>query len=358
MDTNLSNTTTSAMKTGVPDYSVSRAVIDEATNQTENYFYNDKWPEYLGYYQKIPELKKAVDALATWTAGKGWSADIHTTNNLRLISGWGEDSFDSILQNMIIVKKVNRDSYAEIIKIDNILINLKPLNPLNVRHVINDKGIITGYDVWQKGEWKRMKPKQIFHLCNDRIANEAHGTSVIEACKWVILARNEAMADWRRILHRSTIRVMYIDADDATKISQIKTQYSDAIKNGELMIIPAKKGEAEFQDVVAPPLQPFLEWIRYLENFFYQAVGIPKIILGGSQEFTEASSKVGYLTFEQVYMAEQRLLEQDILAQLGLEIHFERPVSLKEDMVSSEAANTGQVGFQPNEMQTQIGRTE
>ena len=98
--------------------------------------------------------------------------------------------------------------------------------------------------------------------------------------------------------------------------------------------------------------------IRYLENFFYQAVGIPKIILGGAQEYTEASSKVGYLTFEQVYMAEQRLLEQDLWAQLAIRLEFERPTSLKEEVVTSEAANTGQVGFQPNEVKPTIGRNE
>ena len=101
-----------------------------------------------------------------------------------------------------------------------------------------------------------------------------------------------------------------------------------------------------------------MNWIRYLENVFYQAVGVPKIILGGSQEFTEASSKIGYLTFEQPYMAEQRELESDLWAQLGIKVKFERPVSLKEDVQQNEAANTGQVGIQANETQTGVARNE
>lgn len=356
--TDISQTTTTSTKTGVPDYSVSSKVIDENQGEEEYYWYNNNFPQYLGYYKTIPELKQAIDSLAMWVAGKGWTADIHTTNNINLLSGWGEDTWDSIMQNMIVVKKINGDSYCEIIKDGNIVRNLKPLNPMNVRHVTDSKGIIKRYDVWQKGEWKAMKPDKIFHISNNRIASEAHGVSVIESVKWIIDARNEAMSDYRRILHRSSIRVIYVDEDDTTKLTTLKTQYKDAIKNGELMILPLKKGEAEFEDLTPPNPESYLAPIRYYENVFYQSVGVPKIILGGTSDTTEASSKVGYLVFEQCYMTEQRLLEQDILYQLGWEIKFDRPVSLKEDMMSSEAANTGQVGFQPNEMQTGVGRNE
>ena len=106
------------------------------------------------------------------------------------------------------------------------------------------------------------------------------------------------------------------------------------------------------------PLQNPIEWIRYLENFFYQAVGVPKIILGGSQEFTEASSKVGYLTFEQVYAREQKELEADLWNQLAIKVEFIRPVSLKDNVTQDEAANTGQVGIQPNETEVQVTRNE
>ena len=353
METNISNTAVGTST--IQDYSVSSKVIDEAQSD-EFYWYNSNFSKYLGYYKQIPELKKAVDALACWTAGKGWTADNHTTNNLNIISGWGEDSFDSIMQNMIIVKKINGDAYSEIIKQKSTIFNLKPLNPSNVRHVVDKKGIIKRYDVWNGSKWEEFKPQDIFHISNDRVASEIHGTSVIEACQWIIDAKNEAMADWRRISHRSTIRVMYIDVDDTSKLSTIKTQYADAIKKGELLIIPGKRSDAELADLSAPPVANFLEWIRYLENFFYQALGIPKVILGGADLFTEASSKVGYLTFEQVYAAEQRLLEQDIKNQLGWEVAFERPVSLKEDVLGSEEKNTGQVGFQPKDTAVGMGR--
>jgi hypothetical protein len=194
----------------------------------------------------------------------------------------------------------------------------------------------------------------MLYLSNDRIADEIHGVSVIEACKWVIEARNEAMDTYRKILKRSlALGILYIDSDDLTKINSIMTQYKEAINKGEVLVLP--KDVAEIKD--APlSVKDFLSWISYLENFFYQAVGIPKIILGGSQEFTEASSKIGYLTFEQVYMSEQRKLEQDLWKQLGIKITFERPVSLKDELIESEAANTGQTGIQPKEAGVNLQR--
>lgn len=349
--TNLQNTTYSDMSNTVDDYSVDSMTIDES--QTKEFKYNNPdWNEYLGYYKQIPELKKSVDALAMWTAGKGWVANARDSAVLNRLRGWGEDTFDSIMQNMIIVKKINGDAYAEIIRSeDNALLNLKPLNPSRVRIVCNEKGIIIRYEEYDpvtRKALRNFKPNQIFHICNDRVANEIHGVSVIEACKWIIDARNEAMVDWRRILHRSSIRVLEVDADDSTTLSTLKSQYAEAINNGELLILP-KQEAGGFQDLQTPPLQPFIDWIRYLEDNFYKAVGVPKIILGGAQDYVEASSKVGYLTFEQCYMSEQRLLEQDITAQLGLRVLFNRPTSLKDNVQSSEAANTGQVGIQPKE---------
>lgn len=354
MELDVTNTTYTDMRTKVDDYSVNKMVIDEAGVNAETYWENQNWPQYLGYYKTIPELKKAIDALACWTAGKGYIANRRTTNQLKLFTGWGEDSFDSIMQNMIIVKKINGDAYAEIIKEEktNMIINLKPLNPYNIRTVVNQKGRIIRYEEYDPSKKKvkrTFKPEQIFHIVNDRVANEIHGTSVIEACKWVIDARNEAMADWRRLLHRSTIRVVYVDMEDTTTLATLKGQYAEAVKYGEVMLVPGKRGEVEVVDYPTVPSQPFMDTIRYYENFFYQAVGVPKIILGGAAEYTEASSKVGYLTFEQVYMAEQRLLEQDIFQQLYLTVKFDRPTSLKDEMQGSEEANTGQVGFQPKE---------
>jgi hypothetical protein len=356
----ISKTTTTDMKSGVDDYSVGLKTIDEA-NITENYYEFPYWSQYLGYYKQIPELKQAIDALAMWTVGKGYTTDTRTEVILNNIIGWGEDSFQSIMQNMLIVKKINGDSFSEIIRNEDsgTLLNLKPLNPKNIRIIVNKKGLIERYeefDLKSKEVKRKFQPYEILHLCNDRVANEIHGTSVVESCKWVIDARNEAMSDWRRILHRNLagLRIIEVEEEDPTELRNLKAQWADAIEKGEVLILP--KGTASPVNI-NPPTNPE-QWIRYLENFFYQAVGVPKIILGGSQEFTEASSKIGYLTFEQVYITEQRLLEQDLLNQLGITLEFIRPVSLKNELQGEETKNTGQTGIQPSEVNTGVQRTE
>src|SRR3990167_2456342 len=105
---NVSSTTTTQLKSGVPDYKVQAKVIDEAGIQPETFWENPYWTTYLGYYKKIPELKQAVDSLALWTAGKGWKAELNEhTAVLERMRGWGEDSFDSLMQQAIIIKKIN-----------------------------------------------------------------------------------------------------------------------------------------------------------------------------------------------------------------------------------------------------------
>jgi len=357
----IGNTTTTDMTSGVSDYSVDSTSIDGVSESQENIWDSPNWNKNLGYYKEIPELKKAIDALACWTAGKGFTTDTTTQIILENITGWGEDTFGAVLQNLIIVKKINGDSFAEIIRNDKTgtLVNLKPLDPSNIRIVVDKKGIITRYDKLNKrtkNKERSFKPENILHLSNDRIANEIHGISVVESCKWVIDARNEAMSDWRRILHRNLagVRIIEVDEDNPAKLKALTKQWANAIDKGEVLILP--KDTAGIPNVPAP-VNPE-PWIKYLENFFYQAVGVPKIILGGSQEFTEASSKIGYLTFEQVYMAEQRLLEGDLWNQLAIKIEFDRPVSLKDNVVDSEAKNTGQVGFQDNETTPTVERNE
>lgn len=345
----------------IEDYSVSPYVVEDAAAE-EYYYTNPNYPQNLGYYKTIPELKQAIDALAVWAVGRGWTSDIRSKVLLDHITGWGEDTFQSILMNLLITKKINGDAFCEIIrdKNKNLLLNLKPLNPSKVRIVVNKKGFIKRYDVQDaSGEWQKFEKDKILHLCNDRIASEIHGTSIVESVKWIIDARNELMTDMRRISHRSTIRVLYVDYNDKTKLSTLRDQYEDAMKKGEVLILPGMKGkDVEIVDYGTPPIAIMLQQIQYYENFFYQAVGVPKVVLGGAQEYSEAGAKVGYMTWEQPYMTEQRQLEYDLWNQLGVKVEFEKPISMKDAMQQSEAANTGQVGIQQNETTAGVGRTE
>ena len=359
-DTDIKNTTTTTLDTEIPTFSVAPQTLDVASPKGETRWRFKDWTTNLAYYKTIPELKAAIDAMVMWTTGKGWTADATTTVTLNRMRGWGNESFQEIMRNHDTITQVNGDSFTEIIRNDTgTLINLKVLDPSRVAIVVGDNGLIKFYEEWDGKDFvRRLNKDKILHSSENRIGSEIHGVSKIDSCKGTIDFRNEMLADLRRIMHRSTIRVMYIDADDTTRLTQIKTEYASAIKNGELMIIPAKKGEAEFEDLTLPPTTAYLEVIRYTESTFYKTIGTPEIILGGIQQTTEASSKVGFLTFEQPYMTRQRLLEDDFWNQVALKFRLERPVSLKDNVQGDEAKNTGQTGFQNNETETGVGRTE
>jgi hypothetical protein len=362
-DLNVYKTTNVGMTDGLDDfitsYSVSAQSLDSPDDTEETYWYFSKAAEYLGYYKQIPELKKAIDALALWTVGKGFNTNIHDKIILDHIQGWGEDTIHSILWNMVVMKKVIGDSFAEIIrdKDSGTIINLKPISPERMRIVVGKNGVIKRYEQYAKtgvAAYKKYDKEDILHLCNDRVGDEIHGVSVIEACEWVILARNECLTDHKKVIHRNVVpvRIIEIDSDDSVKIAKLKAEYKDAITKGEVLIIP-KGTVAITQDTIT--IQDPISWIQYLENFFYQAVGIPRVI-ATSQDYTEAGSKVGYLTFEPVYTFEQTLLESDLWNQLGIKIAFNRPPSLKDNVQSDEAKNTGQVGFQPKESSINMER--
>lgn len=357
VENNFSDAVTTNMTTGVKPFSVQGKTTDNTGEQIIDY--ND-FNTYHGYYQEIPELKKAIDALATYCVGKGYVTDVRTKVILEHIHGIREDTFQSIMWNMLVTKKFNGDAFAEVTRdgegVNAPIINIKPLNPFTMRTKVSKGGIITGYQqVAKDGATKNYPVNRILHLINDRVVDNVRGTSVIKACKWVIDARNEAMSDWRRISHRATIRVMYVDIRNTAKLARLKSDYKDAINKGELLILPVKKEDASFEDLTLPPVDAFLSWIKYLENFFYQAVGVPKVMLGGSEEFTEASSKIAFTTFDQIWYKEQRELEDDLWNQLYIKVKFNQPSSLMNELVSSEGKNTGQTGFQPNDVTVNSG---
>jgi hypothetical protein len=349
------------MNSSVSNYSVPLKRTDGATGTGESYWYNSEFSKRYGYYESLPELKNSIKGYATWITGQGFDVeDAEIKVILEHLKGWGEDNIGAIFWNMLVMKKVNGDAYAEIMRADDkdkTLMNLKPLSPENVIHVVSPKGMIIGYDYLQAdGTKKRLKPEQIFHLVNDRVADNIHGDSVIDAMKWTIDARNEAMADWRRISHRATIRILYIEEDNKTQLANMKRDYADAINKGELLILPVKAGDAQFQDLTLPPYQAFLEWIKYLENVFYQALGIPKVVLGGTADNTEASAKVSYTAWEPFYTREIVDLEADIWNQLGIKITFKKPASFVNQIQTDETKNAGQTGFQPNDTQMGAGK--
>jgi len=356
----IANAVVSDMTTAVTDYSVSPISTDGPGEQDETRYYNTNWNQYYTYYKKnIGGYRNAINAFATWVLGKGWKADPATTATLDNITGCGEDSILAILWNQVVVKKVNGASFAHIIRNPDsgILINLKPLDPASMVTVIGPDGVILRYEQISKVKGKKpkeFKTQEILHMINDRVADGIIGVSVTEGVEWALLAREEAVTDQKKVMHRNVVpvRIIEVETQNTTKIAQLKTQYEEAIKKGEVLIIP--KGTVEVKDTKAM-LQDILPWIRYLDDVILRQVGVPRIITGGTSE-TEGDAKVSYLVYEQVYTREVEELKADLWNQMAIRLEFSPPVSLKEKEQQDEIKNTSQTGFQPND--TTAGRGE
>ena len=338
-----------------PTYKVSPQSLESPQDQNENRSYNNNFSQYLGYYKTIPEAASAVDAVASWTLGKGIQADPETTLILDSFTGSGKDTANTILENMIRVYQIGRDAYAEIIRDeDGNLINLKPMNPSNVVEVYNSKGRLVKYEQINKIKKtvQKFEPNEIFHLSRDRIGDEMHGMSIMEAVEKILLFRNEVLDDWKRVLHRNVEPVWIIEADtdDQTKLNTLKTKYENIRKKGESFVIP--KGAVLMTPVTAPIESP-MPTIEALNDYFWQACSVPGIVVGSSKQFTEASAKMVILTFKQRIINEQLYIKDAFRSQLNLIIELEFPIELQNELITEvkppQIEPTGPA-FEPNDL--------
>jgi hypothetical protein len=321
------------------DYSVSQSATDVPMG-TEFVYSNANFNKYLGYYKNIPELKIAVDTKANWVLGNGFEADGPTQLILDRIKGTGKDTFNAILENMERTCYIAEDAYAEIITDDDgQMINLKQLDPGTIRVIYNAMGMILRYEQTSKNKkpTKIFQPHEIFVLSHNRMADEVHGNSVVSAVENIILMRNEAMADWKRVLHRNIdpLWIFHLDTDDTSTIAAFKAKMDNARGEGENMYIP--KGAVVPELVTTSPnasLNP-LTWIQQLNDYFFQAVGVPQIIVGNAKEFTDASGKIVYLAFEQRIKGRQKYVEEQCAQQLNVIINLIFPATLQNETIST-----------------------
>ena len=338
-DTDIGKALEAGVRNVILDYSVDAQSTDGAGDQKETTWQLTQWDTYLGYYKEIPELQTAIDAKANWTLGAGYEADEQTTLLLMTIKGNGKDSFNSIITNMVRTYTVGGDAYAEIIRNKKgMFINLKPLDPSSMVIVQNQQGRIKRYEQVNKvkSTRKKFKPSKILHLSRKRIADEIHGISIVPSVEWIILARNEAMNDWKRVLHRNIdpLWIFHLDTDDTAKIAGFKEKMDAARKDGECMYIPKGAVVPELVTTAQNASLNPLAWINQLNDYFFQAVNVPQIIIGNAKEFTDASGKIVYLSYEQSVKGEQLYIEEQILGQLNLEIALTFPASLQNEAIS------------------------
>ena len=361
-DLDLNQAVASNLSSAVKDYGIPSETTDGPMDQKETGYIDSDFNDNYGTYIKIPEVRAVINAKASWTVGKGFIADEITTMLLDSIKGNGKDTFNSIMENNVRTFHIGKGSFDEIIRDEEEnLINLKPLDPSVMEVLINGKGIIVGYNQLSKTDKKkvehRFKPEEIFHLPRNRTADDTLGESMVEVLKEIILMKNEAMTDWKRVLHRNIdpLWIFHLDTDDTTKINAFKEKHDAARGKGENMYIP--------KDVVVPEvvatapnasLNP-LPWIEMLDNKFYEAAGVPKIIVGGAGGLTEAAVKIAYLAFQQTIEEEQLYIEEQVLAQLNLVINLEFPASLENELLSDNKKDAEQGAVQPNDVEAGSG---
>lgn len=351
------------------DYSVPTVTIDGSPDPKENEYINLNWTQELGYY-KIPEVRAVTDAKATWTVGKGFKADGFTTLLLDTIIGFGKDTFNTILENCVRTYQIGGDSFCEIIrdKKGNLL-NLKPLDPSAIKIITNGKGVIIRYEQIAKLGFLRktlhmkakviqpFEPEEMFHLARNRVADEVHGQSMLKPLADIILMKNEAMADYKIVMHRNVFPriIFHLDSDDPAEVAAFKVKMDNAFKNHEHIYVP--------KDVVVPEvlaiapnatLSP-LAWIESLDSRFYEAAQVPKIIVGGVGGITEAAVKIAYLAFQQTIEEEQLFIEEQVLKQLNLVIELEFPASLENELLSDKAKDGAQ-NIDASEMTAGMGQ--
>lgn len=344
--TEIDATASGSQASVITEYSVDGLNTDSATGEQETEYVISKASQWLGYYKTIPELKIAIDTKSTWTIGKGFQTDPATELTLIEIKGFGKDSFNSILENLVRDYHIYGDGFAEIIRDkEGTLINLKPLDPGKVKIVADAKGIIKRYEQ-MAGRKKVIKftPDKIFHLSRNRVADEIHGVSIVESVENIILMRNEAMADYKKLLHRNIypVRIWHLDTDVPSKIASFKAKVAASKDEGEDIFIPKGAVETELATIPANSTLNPMPWLQTLNQYFYQAVGVPQIIIGGSQELTQTAAQIAYLAFEQTIEEEQLFIEEQVLGQLNLEINLEFPASLQNNLISDNRKDSTQ----------------
>jgi hypothetical protein len=224
--------------------------------------------------------------------------------------------------------------------------------------VQNRQGRIKRYEQTSKTKNanKRFKPNEIFHLSRKRLADSIHGISVIPSVQFIIDARNEAMSDWKRVLHRNVdpLWIFHLDTDDTTQINAFKAKMDSARTKGENMYIPKGAVVPELVTTATNSTLNPLAWINQLNDYFFQAVNVPQIIIGNAKEFTDASAKIAYLSFEQSVKSEQLYIEEQLLNQLNILIELTFPASLQNELISSNEQAKGMNASQPNDTTAEL----
>ena len=356
---NISKATLSDQSNVVTDYSVNAMQLDSPTGQEETTYQNTRWGQQWGYFNTVPDLKSALISKVTWVIGKGYKADTDTKYILDHIRGWGKDSFDDILFNLELVKRIGGDSFAEIIKKDDVIVNLKPLDPSSIKIIVDKHGIIKRYEQLNNlpnGNVIKFAPEDILHLSNNRLADQIHGISDIDAVEATLLADGESFTDMKKIMHRQAkpLIMFKLGTDDQSKINAFIAKMDEATQKGENIYIPDDSNAVSYDIVQASPSSLVMNWRDDMRRKFYRTIGLPELLPSGGGDATESGGKIGYLAFEQINEKDQRYLEVQIENQLNLKINLIPPATLSETLQQDNEKDPS--NFQPSDIIAGVGR--
>lgn len=331
-----------------------------ASEPTENSEYVCDWTKWHGIYRKIPEIKTTIDLQANWIISKEITyKNKAQEKQVKRINGNGKDTFRGLLRNAKKVSQVCGDSFAEKIK-DKAgrLINLKPLDPGTIRVVGNQRGIILRYEqVAIKSGTEKSKefevlhvftPDQIFHIINQRVADEIHGIPESEVMINTVKMKHQTMMDYQTIFHRYGKPTYFFEAesDDETEMLDIKTKIDKAMKDFENVIV-SKGTLDEIKNIKTAQLATIdpIPWLNFLKSYFTTNSGAPDIVQGESRESAVASANINYIGYKEKIIFAQIEYEEQIEAQLGIELEFERPREITHE-ITDPAENPDKPGTQ------------
>ena len=336
MTANIKSTQTSELDQTIKIQTTASEDVDRAGGNKETTWQSTNWTIYNGYYKKHLSVKSVINKLGMWTVGKGYKGNEEI---LGKIKGWGKDTFNKIIDNLIRIKHINGDSYAEIIRDKSgKLINLKPLNPGEMIHVVNSQGMLKEYkQTLTDGTEKTYELDKIFHMSLNRTADEIHGTSDIEALITFLDKIKQLDEDMSVMFHRFVVPLVIwkLNTDDTTAMSSFKANSKVARNGGDDMVIPETAVSWDLLEAGKNGIDP-MNWRNKWTEEVIKGGGVPALIMSIEAGTTEASAKMVYLAFQQVIEKEIRDTKDDIKLQLGLDVDFDFPARIEENLGEDE----------------------
>ena len=341
-DYKISSMVAGAQTTPLTDYSTDTAEPDGTTLGSKTRYTNTNFSQQWGYYIGTTDVMEVIDAKGRWVVGKGFKADEITTMLLDTIKGYGKDTFNTIIENMVTTSEIGEDAYAQIILDDEgNLLNLKPLNTGRITIIAGKDGIIDEYEysgLNTKKGMKVFKTKEIFHIPRNRRGDEIHGRSMIDTLTPYIKAKQQLLEDYPKVMHRFVMPQwkFKLKTDVPSEIAAYKVKMDAATEAGDNIYEPFDVSESELLSVAPNATLNPTAWLQYIDAAMYKAAGVPQFIVGGGTGFTEASEKIAYLAWQQTIEKYQLFLEEQLLSQLNLVVEFEFPASLENELLSDK----------------------